>query len=382
MNSRERVLTTINHEEPDRIPCDLGSTRVTGITKDAYINYVEYLGEELGNIKLYDVIQQLVEIPEELLTKLGVDIRGLSPNVARKYPSIKEADNAFFFKDEWGVSWKMPKKAGLYFDLHKSPLSGEVTEENINEYSWPDPTREKLFRGLVDKAKEYYDNGFSIILESFGAGVFEEACRLRGYEEFYMDLVRSPGLACTLMDNILDLKLRFYEVAAKKLGPYIQFIREGDDVGGQDELLISPSAYRNYLKPRHKKLFTAQKEIFPEPFYVFLHSDGAIYEILPDFLESGVEILNPLQVSARGMDLKKIKQEFEDEFVFWGGGIDTQETLPNGIAEKVREEVGGRAMTLASGGGYIFGTVHNIQGDVPPENIDALFSSFNEVKHY
>jgi len=382
LTSIERVLAVLNHEEPDRIPCDLGSTRVTGITKVAYQKYVEYRGWESGEVELDDATQQLIKMPDNILTELGVDIRGISPKVARTDPMIKETETDYFFSDEWGITWKMPKKSGLYFDLYESPLSGEMSEKEIKEYDWPGPTSEEIFRGLSGRAEEYYNDGFPVILESFGAGIFEMACRLRGYENFYMDLVRQPELACTLMDELVELKLRFYEEAADRFGSYIQFIREGDDIAGQEELLISPESYKNYIKPRHEKLFSAQKDFFPDPFYVFLHSDGAIYDVLPDFLESGVEVLNPLQVGAKGVDLEKIKKEFGEDLVLWGGGIDTQNTLPKGTPEEVRREVRKRVKALRSGGGYIFGAVHNIQGDVPPENIEAMFAEFDEIKYY
>ena len=382
MNSRERILTTLKHKEPDRIPFDLGSTKVTGITKNAYINLVNFLGEKANELEFFDVIQQLVVVKENILKRLKVDTRGLMPNVVRKNPTIKDHPDFKLFTDEWGISWKMPKEKGFYFDLIKSPLSGDITEKDIDNFPWPDPTNPHLLDGLKEKVKEFYQNGYAIILESFGAGIFEMSCRIRGYEQFYSDLAINPNLACKLMDKFLELKIQFYKMASKELGNYIQFIREGDDIAGQKSLLISPKMYLKYIKPRHKELFNAQKKIFPEPFYTFFHSDGAIYELIPDFIEIGIDILNPVQISGEGINLEKIKKEFGKELTFWGGGIDTQQTLPKAKPEEVKKEVKQRIESLASGGGFIFNTIHNIQDDVPPENIMAMWKALQEWGHY
>lgn len=383
--SRDRVLTSLEHEEPDKIPFDLASTKVTGITKNAYINLLTYLGKDLRevkSIKFFDVTQQLVEVKEGILNQLGVDIRGLMPNVVRKNPHIEDHKNFQLFTDEWGMTYKMPKKKGYYFDLIKSPLSGDIKEKDIDDFPWPDPTDPHLLQGLKSRAEKFYNDGYAVILESLGAGIFEMSCRIRGYEEFFSDLIINPKLACKLMDKFLELKIQFYEVASQQVGKYVQFVREGDDVAGQDSLLISPDIYRKYVKPRHKELFEAQRKIFPDPFYVFFHSDGAVYGLISDFIEIGVDILNPVQTNVRGMDIKRLKKIFGNEIVFWGAGINTQETLPKANPDKVKQEVRERIEILAPGGGFIFNTVHNIQDDVPPENIMAMWETLQELGDY
>ncbi len=372
MNSRERVLKALEHEEPDRIPLDLGSCFVTGIAKDAYLNLLSHLGKDAGEVEFYDVVQQLVVVEEDVLRRFDVDVRGLIPNVVRKDPPIEESDNSRSFTDEWGVTWQMPEGA-LYFDLVNSPFSGDITEEDIDSFPWPDPADPRLFDGLAEKAREFYDDGYAIILESICAGIFEMSCRARGTQYFLMDLALNPELACKLMDKFVDIKLRFYEAASERLGQYIQFIREGDDVAGQDSLIISADMYRRFLKPRHEKLFKAQKELFPEPFYVFFHSDGQIYDLLPDFIEIGMDILNPVQIT--GKNLSAIKAEFGGELSFWGGGCDTQKVLPFGTPEEVAMDVRERIEALSKDGGFIFCTIHNIQADVPPENIIAMYEA-------
>ena len=370
MNSRERILMTLKHKEPDNIPLDLGSCFVTGIAKDAYLNLMDYLGEDAGDVEFYDTVQQLVVVKEKILRRFGVDVRGLIPNVVRKNPgNMEESNGSISFTDEWGVTWEKPESS-LYFNLVNSPLSGNITQEDIDNFPWPDPTDPQLFDGLAEKAREYYHNGYAIILESICAGVFEMSCRSRGMDYFLMDLALNPDLACKLMDKYVDVKIRFYEAASERLGEYIQFIREGDDVAGQESLLMSADMYRRFLKPRHKKIFEAQKGIFPQPFYIFFHSDGQMYDLLPDFIEIGMDILNPVQIT--GKSLGAIKKEFGDDITLWGGGCDTQKVLPFGTPDDVRADVKQRIERLSPGGGFVFCTVHNIQADVTPENIIAM----------
>lgn len=380
MNRRERVLTALEHREPDRIPFDLGSTKVTGITRNAYLNLVRHLGEEMGTFEFFDVTQQLAMVEERILRRLEVDTRGLMPNVVRKNPHIEDQGGYRSFADEWGMSWAMPKE-GLYFDLVKSPLAGDITEKDIEDFPWPDPTDESLLDGLREKAERWHQEGYAIILESVCAGIFEMSCRVRGYEQFYMDLALNPRLACMLLDRFVELKLQFYTVAAEELGGYVQFIREGDDLAGQESLLISPDSYRKYIKPRHAELFRAQREMFSQPFYVFFHSDGAIYDLIPDFIELGIDILNPVQVSAEGMNTRRLKQEFGRDLVFWGGAIDPQ-AFARSSPEDVKRDVKRGIEDLAPGGGFIFGTIHNIQDDVSPENIVAMWETFRETREY
>ena len=382
MTPRERVIAVLERKAPDRLPCDLGSTFVTGITQTAYERLSKYLGRSEGEIELYDVIQQLAVVDEDLLSELEVDMRGLIPDIVRKHPVIEEREDGEVFTDEWGVRWRKPRDGGLYFDLVESPLSGDITEDDIEQYPWPDPQDLSLLDGLREKARQYFREGYAVILESLCAGIFEMSCRIRGYEMFYSDLMMNLSLACTLMDTLVELKIQFYEMAARELGGMIQFIREGDDIAGQESLLISPDLYRTYLKPRHQRLFRAQKEVFPSPFYVFFHSDGAIYEVIPDFIEAGVEVLNPVQVTGPGMSLTRLKEKFGEKISFWGGGVDTQHVLPRGTPAEVKKEVRERIGALAPSGGYIFGAIHNIQGDVPPENILAMWEAFREMRAY
>jgi len=220
-----------------------------------------------------------------------------------------------------------------------------------------------------------------VILESLCAGVFEMCCRMRGMEQFCLDLVLNPSLACALMDKFVGLNIAFYRMAAERLSSYVQFIREGDDVAGQEGLLISPDIYRQHIKPRHARLFEAQRHLFEEPFFVFFHSDGAIFELIPDFIEVGVDVLNPVQVNAKGMNPARLKRKFGDRLAFWGGAVDPA-LLARGPASEIEQQVRRRIQEFAPGGRYVFGTIHNVQDDVSAENFMTMWEAFDKLRVY
>ncbi|MBS3761981.1 MAG: hypothetical protein KGZ25_01635 [Planctomycetes bacterium] len=380
MNSRERVIMSLEGEQPDRIPFDLGSTLVTGMTRGAYSELAKDLGYSEGEPRLYDVVQQLPEMSEAILEDLGVDVRGLIPNMVRKNPQVERHDEYDLFTDEWGLVWKRPED-GLYFDVVSNPLEGEITEEDIEEFPWPDPGDPELMEGLEEKAEYFRRDGRAIILESLCAGVFEMCCRMRSTEQFCMDLVTNPSLAEALMDKFVEQKIAFYRIAAQQLTGSVQFIREGDDIGSQDSLLISPKVYRDLIKPRHARLFEAQRSFFDDPFFVFFHSDGAIRDLIPDFIEIGVGVLNPVQTSAKGMDPFDLKEEFGDKIAFWGGGVDPS-LLANGPVSDIQKQAREHIEALSPGGGYIFGGIHNVQDDVSPEHFTAMWEAYEEMREY
>ena len=373
MTSRERVIASLRGEETDRVPFDLGSSLVTGITRGAYLALAEKLGFPADRPTLCDVAQQVVEVDERVLARLEVDVRGVVPNIVRKSPQVSEQGDYDVFTDEWGLVWKRPP-GGLYFDVVNSPLAGRIGEDEIDAFPWPDAAAPALIEGLKGKADQFHRDGRAVMLESLCAGVFEMCCRLRGVEQFCMDLVLDPSVACALMDKIMELKIAFYRLAGEQLTGLVHFIREGDDVAGQESLLISPDVYREYLKPRHARLFAAQRESFAEPFFVFFHSDGAVGELLPDFIEMGIDVLNPVQTSAKGMDPADLKRRFGDRLAFWGGAVDPL-LLARGPVGEIEEQVRRHVRELAAGGRYVFGTVHNVQDDVPPEHFMAMWEA-------
>ena len=237
---------------------------------------------------------------------------------------------------------------------------------------------------MIEVFKEWGErkNPPAIVLEATEGGFLEIAAWLRGFEDFYIDIASDPGLACYLYDKIIDFKMQCWETALGKIGDYITVAWESDDLGFQDRTMFSPNFYREYIKPRHRKLFHFIKEIAPRKIYIAFHSCGSIYDLIPDLIDTGIDAINPVQVSAAKMDTKRLKQEFGSDITFWGGGVDTQRVLSRGTPKEVRGEVRKRIDDLAPGGGFIFNAVHNIQADVPPGNFIAMWETFQEFCVY
>jgi uroporphyrinogen decarboxylase len=216
----------------------------------------------------------------------------------------------------------------------------------------------------------------AVVLGGLCAGIMEMAAWTRGFENYFSDFAINPEMLGYLMDTVLDLKMAYWEKALSEVGEYVDVVQEADDFAGQFRMLISPEMYRKIAKPRHKKLFNFLHKHSNAK--IFFHSCGAIRPVIPDLIEIGVDILNPVQVSAVGMDSAELKREFGNEITFWGGGVDTQRILGDGTPQEVRDDVKRRIEDLAPGGGFVFATVHNIQPDVPPENIMAMWETLEE----
>lgn len=385
MNSRERIITTLNHKEPDRVPLDIGGTDVTGITLGAYEGLLGYWRKPQKDIKFVDIVQQVVGIDEEILKEFAVDTRGVFPNPPCSWQlKIEDENTRTSFIDEWGIKWVMPKQYGKYYDMVSHPLCGEITLEKIRNYPWPYPQDDQRFEGVRDRLCQLRNSTSYALLHggALGAGTLELALWLRGFEDFYCNLSTNPGWVCALLDKIVDLKIQYWEKALIEFGEHIDVAIEWDDLGAQETSLISPQMYRKYIKPRHRKLFSAIKKTSPKRIYIFLHSCGSVYDLIPDLIEAGVDIINPVQIGARKMDPKILKKEFGKDIVFWGGGIDTQKTLPYGTKQQIVDEVKRRIGEFAPGGGFVFSAIHNIQHDVLPENIISMLDAFHKYAEY
>ena len=383
MSSAQRVKLALQHKEPDRVPFDLGSTDVTGITVGAYRNLLSYLGIKKEKIPIIDIVQQVAGVDEDVLERLGTDIRGLFFDPPSNWKlKIEEGDEYSYFTDQWGIGWKMPKKRGYYYDMYHHPLKRKITEKDIDSYPWPEPRDPARIEGMKEKIKKFEEKDKATLVGPIEAGFFELSFWMRGFSNFFMDLAADPSLACYLMDKLLELRIACWEMILKELGNYILIAREGDDLGVQKSTMVSLEMYRKYIKPRHKELFSYIKKTAPKPIYIFFHTCGSVYNIIPDLIEIGVDILNPIQVSAAKMNTKKLKKEFDKDLTFWGGGVDTQDILPHSSPQQVKDEVKRRINDLAPGGGFIFSAVHNIQPDVPPKNIMAMCDAVKEFGKY
>jgi len=380
MNSRERILTTLNHREPDRIPFDLGSTQVTGIHVLAYERLRDYLGLPRVTPTLCDVIQQLALPDEDVIEKLGVDVRGLFPLNSHNWNIVNRDAGAYWeYVDEWGITHRRPKVDGLYYSVMRSPLADPLlTPEDVRAYRFPNTGDPARIEGLREQAEQYRAQGKAVMLKGVLAGIFEMAQRVRGMENLLMDMASNEALAGTLFDKMLELKLAFWEMALPRLRDVVDVISEADDYGTQVSQLISPRMFRQQIKPRLAVLFARIKQLAPNA-RLFFHSCGNVRPLLPDFIEIGVDILNPIHITATGMEPRALKRDFGDAIVFWGGGVDTQDVLPHGTPQQVKDNVRRNIDALAPGGGYVFCTVHNIQADVPPQNIVAMWEALREA---
>ncbi len=383
MTHRERVLTALRHEEPDRVPFDLSSTQVTAISNTAYANLRRYLGLLPLEPNTMDVVQQACIPHEDIMERLQIDTRGLFPLISSNWNlDIQDEGDSRAFVDEWQCKHRMPKENGHYYSLAESPFNDTtLTQDAVDSLKWPEPADPRRWAGLREKALGFRDAGYPVVMRGLCAGILEMACRLRPMDKLMMDLAMGEAAAIHLLTKIAEIKGRFWEAALDDLGDVVDVVVEADDYGTQQSMLVSPAMYRQLLKPLQAELFAIIRKRLPDGF-IFFHSCGNVRGLIPDFIEIGVDILNPVHITATGMEPVALKRDFGRDICFWGGGVDTQGVLPNGTPEQVREDVKRNVTALAPGGGYVFNTVHNIQADVPPENIMAMIETLREVGSY
>ncbi|MDP2916043.1 MAG: uroporphyrinogen decarboxylase family protein [Candidatus Aminicenantes bacterium] len=413
MTRRERVLRTIRHQEPDRVPVDLGAMRSTGITAVAYGRLKEHLGIDSGHVYVYDVIQQLALPEETVLNYVESDVVDLGrvflrdkqdwsdftlPNgAAAKIPAYvrfipREGGWLALGADDTTIG-AMPQGA-YYLSQTRFPLEGwdgadltvlDRLPELMEKVTWSalpcapyhKPLTPEHLADIRRRAKYLYETTDYAVMIAFGANLLEWGQYLCRMDQFLIDLVENRRKAEALLDKLVEMHIGNLEKILDAVSGYVQIIQMGDDLGTQLALEISPRLYREVFKPRQKLIFeTVKKRSGP---HLFLHSCGAIADILPDLIEVGVEIINPVQTSARGMDPARLKREFGQDIVFWGGGCDTQKVLPLGTPDEIDAHVKERIETFAPGGGFVFTQIHNIMPNVPPRNIVGMFDA---VKKY
>lgn len=362
MDSQSRFKLAVSHQEPDRIPLDLGGM-VSGITQLAHRQLSSYLGVSSPEV-LIDRSQRLVKPSPEILTQFGIDTRYACLEIP--YQVWASDEKGSIWKDEWGVKRKF---TGLYYDMIEHPLANLETMEDLKRVKIPPPPSDEQCLKLKKELNSIRSQGKVAIINVIGS-CFEFAWYLRGLEKFLMDLMLYPSLACGIMDLMLEYQFAQFDRLLSYMGTLIDIVLCGDDLATQKAPLLSPDLYRRYVKPRQKKLYDFIKKRTKAK--IFYHSCGAITPFLPDLIEIGVDIINPIQVSAEGMDLYQLKRNWGKYLTFWGG-IDTQRVLPKGTTVEVREEVRKRIDQLAQDGGYVLCAVHNLQADVPPQNIVAMY---------
>jgi uroporphyrinogen-III decarboxylase len=419
VTSRERVLAAINHREPDRVPLDMGSSGTTGIMVTTYAKLRQKLGINSTPPKVTEILQMLGEVELPLLEKLGCDIlpvslpsgffgipyrdwepwrtfEGLDVLVPGQFNPIAD-ENGDLLLSPGGDAGKRPRgrmpKDGYYFDIipHQEPINWDHLDPDTfaEQFAvFDDATLEHL----RTQAEQLYDNTDFALLGSFGGGglgdmpmvmASEVECPrgIRKYDDFLMAHLTHP-------EYIKGIYARQTEVALENLKLYREAVGDrivaifvsGTDFGSQRGELISPDLYRELYLPFHRRIndwiheHTAWK--------TFFHCCGSVYHLIPSFIEAGVDILNPVQCSAADMEPRRLKDDFGDRLVFWGGGVDTQRTLPFGSPEEVGREVAERIRIFGPGGGYVFNAIHNIQAKTPVANILAMFEAAREYGRY
>ncbi len=385
MTGKERIHCTLDHKEPDRVPYDLAGTTVTGITKNAYIRAMQFRGiNPAVSVEDIDPIQQIVTPSEENLRLLHVDTRRIGARRIFDYQK-KEADAGDMeeVQDFYGCKWQFNHNKDLYFNQVTFPLKDNESLSGsldlIRKISWSE-YKKVLCNDLDRQIKNIGDS--CCIADRNTAGFTENSLRIRGYEKWFVDtLVDLQGVG-DLLDIILEDKIRYWDELfdwAESTGnhPGISIISECDDLGTQASTILEPELLRKTVIPRIKILFSHIRKRAPHA-RIFFHSCGSIRSLIPDLIDAGMDILNPVQFTASGMELAGLKKDFGKSITFWGGGVDTQSTLNKGTPADVKDEVKRIIDIMAPGGGFVFAPVHNIQDDVPPENFWAMWDTLQE----
>ncbi len=397
MNSRERVLAAINHQQPDRLPIDLGGTRQSGIAASTYHRLKQLLGQDNDDFatptRVYDMYQMLAEVERPILERFGADVIGLNrPCVAFDIenkdwkpwklfdgtpvevpggfnPVEDENGGLLILRDGEPIA-AMPKD-GYYFDrLEVYPGGAHTPVEEVNPPVMSDELCEHY---RLESEALFQNTDFAIVAPLGPPYELFYGLATGGFENWMMTLATEPDYVNALLEKLVDIWIENLKRFSQAVGNRVQILQFNDDFGTQDSTFMSVPMFRNLIMPHYKRGLDwvhANTDM-----KVFLHSDGAIYPLIPSLIEMGVDILDPVQTSAKGMDAKRLKDEFGDQITFWGGSLDCQSTLPFGTPEEVAQEVEQHVQTFAPGGGYVFTSVHNIQAKVPPENVIAMFDA-------
>lgn len=381
LTPRQRVLAAINHEEPDRVPIVIGASNATGIKMPAYRRLKKVLNYEAVERYIYDWPELgTALIDEPVLERLGADVRGVLDRFPDSvYERNRNRPPHSPFIDDWG-SGQIEIEPEVWFPgVH--PMAEATTLEEIENYPWPnmdDPSRVAHVREQARRLRE--ENRYAIMGTPWLLFPFERAHAMQGLDKFLYNMVKNKDFAIALLAKITSLCKQLMGHFLEEAGENLDIIKIGDDLGTQQSLMISPRMYREMLKPFHADLISSIKNRSKAK--VFFHTDGDVFDLVEDFIEIGVDILNPIQTSAGKMaNLAELKKRYGKNIVFCGA-IDTHRILPNGTPEEVRQEVKRVIEILAPGGGFMVASVHTIMNDVPPENILAMVDAVEEFGHY
>jgi uroporphyrinogen decarboxylase len=377
MTRRERVLTTLRRQPPDRVPVDVGGTLASTLNVHVYRRLMKHLG--FGDdppVAFLSRRSNSVLPDEQLLRRLNVDCRAVLLGNPDASPERELPDGSL--TDEWQIAWKRVGE-GQHFINAGGPFSDkEAGPALVATFAWPNPLDPGRFRALRSQAQTLRLASDAAIILVLGVGPVHQIQFMRGYAAALEDLIAAPDFVDAFLDRYADFWTCMSEHALEAVGDLVDLVMFGDDLGTQQGPVMSPALYRRLVKPAHTRMVHAVKR-FNKP--VLLHSCGSVAAFIPDLIEIGIDALHPVQVTAKGMDTDQLKREFGRDITFWGG-IDTHRVLPRGTTAEVREEVRRRIADLAPGGGFVLGAVHNIQAEVPVENVLAMVEAAREFGRY
>lgn len=396
MNHRERVVAAIRHQPVDRLPIDIGGMRSTGIMAIAYNRLKKQMGIDEGEILVFDTMQQLAYVEAPVRERFGLDVvildqglvegwrdytlpDGTPAKITATFKTVPDGEGGEYSLDSKGERyWHRPANSYYFDNYAKPPLAEAECIADLDRYNWEVYKDEDLEK-LRKEAKRLYEETDYAILATFGGAFLEGGQGLRGWDQFMMDIAGDRAFTEALLDRMLENSLRNMDLFLDAVGDYIQIIQMGGDMGTQNGPQIRPKTYYEVFQPREKALWGRVHQLKPSV-GVFLHCCGGIYDLLPGIIDAGCDILNPVQISAKGMDPVRLKREFGDKLCFWGGGCDTQTVLPFGKPEEVYQHTRQNIETFAPGSGFVFSQVHNIQAGVPSENILAMVQAVQDYQ--
>lgn len=410
MNARERVLAAIAHRQPDRVPLDLGATPSSGISASAYNRFKGHIGHPDLPTLVYDVVQQLAQPDIKVLDAIGADVLDVG-RVFNDKPSdwkpmtLPDGQGAFYpawfnprqdpdggwtaFAKDGSEIARMPAGAAFYDQTCFPYADGypadfknlgaamdKVLWSALVHSPWDNASRPDFWTELRARTLALRQNTDRALMIVVGCNLFEWGTFLRRIDNFLMDLLEEEATVEALLDTLMEKHLAFLEKVCASVGDIVDVCRFGDDLGMDSGPFMRAETYRTLFKPRHAKLCAYVHK--HSGMHTFLHSCGSIHELLPDLIEAGFEIFNPVQTVCRDMEPERLKREFGSTITFWGGGCDTRRVLNRGAPAEIREHVLERMKIFAPGGGFVFNTVHNILPDVPAENVAALYTAVAE----
>lgn len=377
MNGRQCVLAALNHEEPERLPIDLGGRHATLHIK-VQRALRAHLGLEGGEDTFRQFWLQTVDVDPRINELLGGDVVAFGTGAPDSWHMDLD-EGTGIFHDEWGAAYRMPPD-GYYYDYHDHPLKDIKTIADLDAYDWPDPLDPGRYRGLREQVKRVHDEGARAIMQTISpAGSWEHTWTLRGPEQAMMDIVLERELYEEILDRTVAFQMAQWDHTLDEVGDLIDVAILSDDLGTTIGPIMSPKLWRGLFKPRMAKIVELIRGKTPAKIY--LHSCGSIYAFLPELIEIGIDIVNPVQTDCKNMEPQRLKRDFGDRLVFWGGGCNTrvmQFGTPDDVIAQAREAI----RYLAPGGGYVFASIHNIQPMVPPENVVALFETARKYGRY